>query len=781
MPATRLSALVTITVLALAAFAIPGSQGAIAGGGFGCTITVNSTGDNTTGNDVVALREAIGFATDEFEPAAGELDEISGCPGDDDNPGAARSDFITFDETVFPFGSYTSIDINTTLPLLHTGGDFIQGDGRVTVQAPDDIFACFWITSNGNVIAGLRITGCETGVQISPALAPAAASGGSPGPSSNLLANNVIVGNDRGIFIKNASSNNVAGNMIGVEEDGTTVNGNLDGVTVHQGFANVIGRGDPPIIAVGAGVDGQGNAYDQGNVISGNLQDGISLGESTGTQVLGNIIGLGFDGETPVPNFGNGVVVFDSGATRIGSSDPADRNIISGNLQDGVWIVDSTIIVLGGCCLPKTTVVGNYIGTDQAGLQPLGNGVNGVTIEDSPQNVIGGTDPGEGNLISDNAEANVAILGENATTNLVQGNTIGTDVDMLAPMGSDFGVVIEQAPGNVIGGNVPEARNIIVGAGAGVGIFGPSAASNAISGNLVGVLPDGGAMGNAIGVFIQNSGPNTIGGADSSEGNTIAHNAGAGVAISAIPAISSRKSILSNSIYDNGGLGIDLENDGVTLNDNKDPDTGANQHQNYPVLQSAEEDSGQTAVHGILNSLPNTGFKMQFFANTECDPSGFGEGRVYLGDLVIPATDGDGNAEFQKTFAVPLGGQHITATATDPDGNTSEFSACQLVSGGAMIRTWGDIDCMNGLTATDALGTLSFGAGLEVIQADQCPEIDVPIDVDGTQRRWGDWNCDGEVEADDMIRVLMAIADLSATIGDCPDVGSEVSTVLDNP
>jgi hypothetical protein len=550
------------------------------------------------------------------------------------------------------------------------------------------------------------------------------------------------------------------------------------------GSFNTIGRGEPPIVPFGAGVGASGGAYDQGNVISGNLRDGISLDEEEGAQVMGNIIGLGFDGETVVPNFSNGVLVLDSVDIKIGSPDPTDRNIISGNILDGVRIEDSAIILVGGCCLPKTTVVGNYIGTDQAGLQPRGNGANGITIEDSPENVIGGTNPDEGNVISDNAVANVAIEGENAGGNLVAGNTIGTDVDMLAPMGSDFGVVIAQAPANVIGGDVPEARNVIVGADTGVGIFGPDAASNAISGNLIGVLPHGGAMGNMTGVFIQNSGPNTIGGADSTEGNTIAHNAGPGVAISAIPAVSSRKSILSNSIYDNGGLGIDLEDDGVTLNDNEDPDTGANQHQNYPVLQSADEDSGQTEVHGTLNSLPNTGFKVQFFANNECDPSGFGEGKVYLGDVIIPTTDNDGNATFEKTFAVPLGGQHITATATDPDGNTSEFSACQFVSGAAVMRVWGDIDCMNGLTATDALGALSFVAGLTVDQAPDCPEIGMPVMVNGTPRTWGDWNCQEAIEEQDMIAVITGIANLSGPPDECLAVGANVTIVAisgDNP
>jgi hypothetical protein len=85
-----------------------------------------------------------------------------------------------------------------------------------------------------------------------------------------------------------------------------------------------------------------------------------------------------------------------------------------------------------------------------------------------------------------------------------------------------------------------------------------------------------------------------------------------------------------------------------------------------------------TTVAGNFNSTPSVnGFTLRFFANAVCDPSSFGEGATFLGLLTVN-TDGSGNASFNQ--ALPTGstaGQFITATATDPGGSTSEFSACE--------------------------------------------------------------------------------------------------------
>ena len=111
----------------------------------------------------------------------------------------------------------------------------------------------------------------------------------------------------------------------------------------------------------------------------------------------------------------------------------------------------------------------------------------------------------------------------------------------------------------------------------------------------------------------------------------------------------------------------------MTPNDDGDGDIGSNNLQNYPVVSSAV--SGSTS----LNSTANTEFRIEFFANTACDPSGNGEGQTFLGFENV-TTDGTGNVSFSTTVAV---GQFITATTTDPAGNTSEFSECIEVTAGS--------------------------------------------------------------------------------------------------
>src|SRR5205807_203595 len=121
---------------------------------------------------------------------------------------------------------------------------------------------------------------------------------------------------------------------------------------------------------------------------------------------------------------------------------------------------------------------------------------------------------------------------------------------------------------------------------------------------------------------------------------------------------------------------IDLGSDGVTPNDNKDPDTGANDFQNYPVLSAAY---GHTAI-GTLNSLPNSTFVIEFFSVAAADSSGHGEGRTYLGSTSV-TTDAAGNAAFTAALTTGVApGQFVSATATGIDSSTSEFSVAFLAT-----------------------------------------------------------------------------------------------------
>src|SRR5439155_26433161 len=130
----------------------------------------------------------------------------------------------------------------------------------------------------------------------------------------------------------------------------------------------------------------------------------------------------------------------------------------------------------------------------------------------------------------------------------------------------------------------------------------------------------------------------------------------------------------------NDDLGIDLDPTGVTPNDAGDGDTGVNNLQNYPVITSAAWDGTATNINVTFNSAASTTFTLEFFSNDVCDPSGYGEGQSYFYSNSV-TTDGGGNASFTVTTGFDFRGKGITSTATDPNGNTSEFSNCAVVPG----------------------------------------------------------------------------------------------------
>src|SRR5205085_2056434 len=94
-----------------------------------------------------------------------------------------------------------------------------------------------------------------------------------------------------------------------------------------------------------------------------------------------------------------------------------------------------------------------------------------------------------------------------------------------------------------------------------------------------------------------------------------------------------------------------------------------------PVLTSVCQTGNLATMQGILNSEPGTSFTIDFYSNGSCDPSGFGEGQTYLGSIQV-TTDINCTANFTFASLTPNGQSNITATATDPNGNTSEFSSC---------------------------------------------------------------------------------------------------------
>lgn len=240
-----------------------------------------------------------------------------------------------------------------------------------------------------------------------------------------------------------------------------------------------------------------------------------------------------------------------------------------------------------------------------------------------------------------------------------------------------------------------------------------------VRGNRIGTAANGvSALGNTgDGIEIATSGGNNqIGGIGANEGNLIAFNNEDGVQITDVGASPVNNPILSNAIYSNGGLGINLSIDGVTPNDAGDADNGGNNLQNFPVITAAQP--GSSRVVGALNSSANTMFRLEFFNTPTADPSGNGEGQFFVGAVDV-TTDGSGNASFDQTFAPnsPLN-SYISATATNLTINdTSEFSnakqvlnpsAASVSIGGRVLNSDGRGIFGARIVMTDANGNLRY-------------------------------------------------------------------------
>jgi VCBS repeat protein/all-beta uncharacterized protein/S-layer family protein/BACON domain-containing protein len=466
-----------------------------------------------------------------------------------------------------------------------------------------------------------------------------------------------------GISIKTNGSNVIEGNYVGIDVLGNTdLGNNMGGVEIIGTTGNIIGgtTAEARNVCSGNGFDGvsflgdenhlQGNyigtnaagtaalrnstgvsVNGENNVIGGttagarNLLSGHDLGstavqivlvESTGNLVQGNFIGTNPSGTSAVAN-STGVQVWSATNNTIGGTTVAARNIVSGNGHLGISMLASG---------PGNLIQGNFIGTDVNGTATLNNSQTGITfISDAVGATVGGAVSGARNIISGNNGSGIAIGDPSeglTTTNVVQGNFIGTDVTGLVSLSN-----LED------GINVPAN-----------------------------------AHGNRI------------------ENNRIAFNLRSGVCIPSGGAAGRRISIKSNSIYSNSVLGVDLGAAGVTANDPGDPDVGPNNLQNFPVLTSVTSTGGITHIVGSLSSTPNTDFFIQFFSGPQCAGSNPGQGQQVLTLPILYRTGPDngnphGVAPIDLTLTTTVTGW-VNALARDPSGNTSEFSSCAQVNGG---------------------------------------------------------------------------------------------------
>jgi len=499
---------------------------------------------------------------------------------------------------------------------------------------------------------------------------------------------NLISGNGTsGINIGDNSDNVIAGNIVGLDITGSFAIGNSHAGILINGSENLIGTNG----------DGSHDSAER-NVVSGNGYVGIGIAGRFNT-IAGNYIGTDITGSVGIGNLEDGIIIenwWDGnliGTDGDGNADAAESNLISGNGRHGIWltfeafenIVAGNIIgadISGTAAIPNCSVVSG----DCAGVYLSGNSLRNVVGTNSD----GSNDAMEGNLISGNSGSGITLRGY---TNFIAGNKIGTDISGTAAIPNRTGIELnaDGAGGatNRIGTNGDGTsdfaeRNLISGnLSDGIWIRGNE---NLIAGNYIGTDISGTSnLGNGrYGIVFEDpSTGNEIGGS-TEKANLIAFNGRSGIKV--FGENTNQNLITFNSIHTNDDLGINLAAQdglyGVTPNDQGDIDSGPNDLLNFPILSKATSVTGYIAISGEMgNFLPFTSYLIQFFDNDVCDPSGYGEGKTYLGSEQV-FSDMYGNALISASFSgfVPAG-HSITATST-AYGNTSEFSPCVEVTAG---------------------------------------------------------------------------------------------------
>jgi parallel beta-helix repeat protein len=647
------------------------------------TFSVTTTNDSGAGSLRQAILDAnanVGLDTITFSIISGvqTISPLSQLP--------TITDPVIIDGTTQPGFSDSPI-------IVINGGNITASASGLTITAGDSTVkglaignfnngaAINLLTNGGNTIQGNYI-----GLDASGTVRRRNQFGISVNTSNNIIGGtsasqrNVISGstfNNLGIG-GSGTNNQIKGNYIGTNATGiaSLSDGSSSGVEIFNGSNsdNIIGGIEPGAM----------------NLISGNGQYGIKA-RGTNTIIQGNLIGTDITGTQAIPNITGGVEILGSNIL-LGGTTPASRNIISGNGGRGVNYSQSFATVI-------SKIQGNYIGVDITGNSILSNQFAGIEVDGSIQ--IGGTEMGAGNVISGNnlvgGFGGIYLLNSGSLgPTKIEGNYIGTNANGTSALGNNGRNGIEIASNNnIIGGSQPGAGNVISGNSIGIQIGGSTTATvqnNTIQGNFIGVdnsaaipLPN-----NLSGIRISAGLNNKIGGVNSGEGNIIAYNNEAGVLVSGSFAAATGNSIIRNSIFQNGGLGIDLGTSGITANDNCDGDTGANNLQNFPVLASVSSNYNSTVFTGNLNSSANSVFNLHFYASPSPDASGNGEGRIYLGSAIVTT-----NMSCDAPINVNLATQNIrnlfiTATATDISGNTSEFS--NAVQAAGLSKTVFDYD-----------------------------------------------------------------------------------------
>ena len=572
------------------------------------TVNANTfTVTNTSDSGTGSLRQAIDFANALTSPHIIEFN----IPVADAGYNTALGVWEITPAYAYNYIMKDNITIDGTTQTANQGDTNPLGPEIVLNGNNNTVdYAFSVINSSGIIIKGLCIIQFTIGIQI----------------FGNSSINNVISGNYIGIT---ATSADTAGNYIGVELIGGPGNNIVGGTTVAER-----------------------------NIVSGNEHIGIRIVDANNNTVIGNYVGLDRTGTIAMGNY-DGISI--EGFARyniVGGTTPEERNVVAGNYAYG-------IPVFGAGC-DSNIIRGNYIGTDITGTYAIPN-TYGVLFDDgAAYNLLGGDTPEERNILSGNSGYGVFIYNLGTRYNIVKGNYIGTDVNGTSSVPNANGIVVDGAArnnmieNNLISGNLQQGIVIhITGCDTNIVI------KNYIGTDVTGTLP----LGNGIdGVRIAEGPRNNIIGGSPANGNIIAFNSANGVSI--MNNNDDNNLLSCNSIFQNGGLGIDIYPLGVNANDIGDTDTGPNEGMNFPEIDTVYFVSGPdlTVISGTIDSPNPQTITIEIFKAAP-DISGYGEGMQYLSSVT---PDIIGNWSDTLTGLVP--DDFLTLTATDENNNTSEFS-----------------------------------------------------------------------------------------------------------
>ncbi len=595
--------------------------------------------------------------------------------------------------------------------------DIISGNGGSGVVISGAATAGNFVRGNfiGTTLAGtVALPNAQGGVLLNGAGANTI--GGSGAGHGNVISGNTGIG----VRAVGGSGSVIQANVVGTAPSGNSALGNSShGISVEGAASTTVGG------SVGLG-----------NLVSGNGGNGIQVGGASAGSVLnGNTVGTVVAGTSPLPNALDGILL--TGTTNVtvgGGVAVGDDNVVGGNGQHGLH-------VLGG---GNHQINVNEFGVSGTGVVAVGNTLHGVYLENTTGNTI------DTALISGNHVDGVRISGGGGNTLIA--DIIGLDVTGTVALGNwGNGVTILNSPNNTIGHPVGGEGNTISGnLQSGLAIVGVASGGNVVHNTLIGPnIIDNATIGNGgWGVLISAASGNSIGGALAGQANRIrgngafyaAFNGGNGSGGIAVQS-GTNNEISRNLVSGNLGLGIDLDPDGalpfdgVTANDAGDGDGGGNLAQNRPLITSATF-GGTTAVSGTLSSAPNTTYDVEVFHTARCDPSGHGEGGTFAA-VVSTTTNGAGAASWNTNFAAVPAGSVLTATATDPGNNTSEFSNCFPIFAGAPIQF--DADAASELFVFNAGAWLQFDyasgnqvGGVWTGTAGGCRQVMMDFDGDGT-------------------------------------------------